>query len=133
MLQPKNESQIKFNSNKILFDEFLVKLNLTKMSETFGQWLKQKRKEKARTTKATVSLLEKDKIVQPRLENIDNIGKALGIPFEEMRRVFAEKFILVGPAIPEQIKTVGFDGLDEDDLKDIAEYIKFRKQRKGGS
>lgn len=113
------------------------------MSETFGQWLKQKRKEKgmnqpelaekARTTKATVSLLEKDKIVQPRLENIDNIGKALGIPFEEMRRVFAEKFILVGPAIPEQIKTVGFDGLDEDDLKDIAEYIKFRKQRKGGS
>jgi transcriptional regulator with XRE-family HTH domain len=112
------------------------------MNETFGQWLKKKRKEcgynqpelaeKARTTKATISLLEGDKIAQPRLDNIDNIGKALGIPFGEMRRIFAEKFIIVnGSVLPEPIKTIGFDGLDEEDLNDIAEYIRFRKQRKG--
>lgn len=65
------------------------------MSETFGQWLKQRREAagynrtelaaRARTTKATISLYELDKVDQPRKAVVDNIAKALHVPLDEAR------------------------------------------------
>lgn len=100
MNQYQNNSQVRFNSNKILFDKKPVKLELTIMNESFGQWLKSQRKARgynqpelaklAHTTKATISLLEGDKIAQPRFENLDKIAKALNVPTGEMRGRLAE-------------------------------------------
>ena len=76
--------QVKFNANKTPLNKKVVKFNLT-MYETFGQWLKEKRVEagfsqtelarRARTTKATISLLESDKIEQPRFDKLDGLEK----------------------------------------------------------
>ncbi len=95
-----NNSQVRFNSNKIPFDQKRVKLNLTVMNESFGQWLKSQRKLRgfnqpelaklAHTTKATISLLEGDKIAQPRFDSIDNIAKALNIPIVVVRQKLTE-------------------------------------------
>lgn len=138
----KSVSQVKFNQNKVQFDDFSVKLDLTIMKESFGEWLKRRRKERglnqpelarlAHTTKATISLLESDKISQPRLDNIDNIAKSLGIPFEEMRQVFAEKFVITNQnaALPEPLKISDFNGYDKSDIEKIKSYMEFLKSQK---
>lgn len=66
------------------------------MADTFGAWLKEKRKasgmnraelaEKSRVTRATISLYELDKVEQPRKSQIDKIAKALNVPVDEARR-----------------------------------------------
>lgn len=66
------------------------------MNETFGQWLERMRKaaglnqtelaERARVTKATISLYEQDKIAQPRNGQIEKIAKALGVPVDDAQR-----------------------------------------------
>ncbi len=98
-----NLSQIKLNKNIVKVNDFNVKLDFTKtMSQTSGEWLKEKRLDErlsqqeladnSGVTKATISLLENNKITQPRLDNLDAIAKKLKIPKDEMRRRFAVPF-----------------------------------------
>lgn len=71
------------------------------MNETFGDWLKALRKkigfsqqelaDRSGVTKSTISLLEKNKIEQPRISGLERIAKALNISPEEMRRALVEK------------------------------------------
>jgi transcriptional regulator with XRE-family HTH domain len=90
------QCQVKFYLNKVPLDKNSVKSNFTCiMSETFGQWLKRRRLEsgynrtelaqRSRTTKATISLYELDKIDQPRRSVVDRIAKALAVPIDEAR------------------------------------------------
>lgn len=111
------------------------------MNETFGKWLKRLRKKRglnqpelaklAHTTKATISLLEADKIAQPRFEKLENIAKALGLSPAEIRAVYAEKSVSPqNSSLPEPLLISDFDGFDKEDIKDIKEYIKFKKSQK---
>lgn len=127
MQQTKILSQIKFNKNKVLFDNLFVKLDLTDMNETFGDWLKflreqckysqQELADRSGVSKATISLLEKNKIASPRFDGLERIAKALGISNEVMRRNFAEKFVLNG-----------FDSESQEVLDSI--HIVFQDRRK---
>lgn len=96
MIQTAIKRQVKFDGNKIEFNEKSVKLNFTEfMTESFGQWLERKRRaaglnqtelaQRSRVTKATISLYERDGIDQPRRGQIDKIAKALGVSVDEAR------------------------------------------------
>lgn len=68
-------------------------------SETFGEWLSYKRKDRglsqselarrAKMARATVSLYEKDAIHQPRLHQLDKIADVLDIGHDEIRAAFS--------------------------------------------
>lgn len=104
MQQKENYCQFKLNKNKVLLNDSSVKFNFTTMNETFGEWLKNLREElklsqqdladRSGVTKATISLLETNKIAAPRFDGLERIAKALNISSETMRRNFAEKFVL---------------------------------------
>lgn len=151
MNQTNEIRQVKFNKNKVKVNDFNVKLDFTKlMSETSGQWLKDLRlaqklsqqhlADDSGVTKATISLLENNKITQPRLDNLDSIAKRLKVPKDEMRRRFAEenlenKASRKPKTVSEFIHTLselGFDiqfdanleQLTPEDLQDLLDNIK---------
>lgn len=96
-------SQIKLNKNKVSLDNKLVKFNFTEVNETFGQWLRLMRKqrgfsqdtlaERAHTSKSNISLIEADKIAQPRFDKLEKIAKALGISKEQIREEYARRSV----------------------------------------
>lgn len=86
-------------------------------------------------TRSTVSSLANarpqsltNKPSQPSPETVLKLAKALGEDIDQA-------LLLAGHApqsspIPESIAAIGFNGLDDEDLKEIAEFIRFRKMRK---
>jgi transcriptional regulator with XRE-family HTH domain len=105
------ESQIKFNPFPVQLYEISVKSNFTEnMSESFGEWLKQKRRSAGLTqedlakrigaTKSTISLYEKDKIAQPRLHQLDSIGRVLGIDVKTIRKEFTDRNVTSSQTSP---------------------------------
>lgn len=79
------------------------------MSETAGQTLKRIRlaqgynqtelAERSRVSKNYISLLEADKVAQPRPYQIEKIEKALGVPANELR----SRFLGVATKKPENV------------------------------
>ncbi len=71
-----------------------------------------------------------NKASRPRRENVIAIAKALEADVDEA-------LLLAGYApttdpLPPELIAEGFEGLDNDDLREIAEFIKFKKAQKAG-
>lgn len=122
--------QVKFNKSKVQLNDFYVKLNLTNvMDETFGQWLRKQRKarsysqdvlaERSRVSKTYISLLESDKVAQPRLYQIDKIAKALNVPIAEVRQA-------AGLPLPAS----SLETISDDEAENVQLMTMYAKQRK---
>jgi transcriptional regulator with XRE-family HTH domain len=111
---------------------------------TFGEWLKAKRAElrfsggdlerRSGVSRQYISNLERGTVqeksrnpIQPSVEIVEKLAKALDADIDEAR-------LAAGYAprngIPAEIKAIGFDNLDHDDLREIADFIAFRKAQK---
>lgn len=62
-------------------------------------------------------------------ELCDKLEKILDVKNSELR-IAAGYLPKHGEPIPEEIRAIGFNGLDSDDLKEIAQFIAFRKMQK---
>lgn len=106
---------------------------------TFGEWLRDQLKAKgmsnaelARRTHLSGTYIgnlvrgfspnTKSGDIRPSEKVVADIARALEADLDEAR--------YHADYMPSTIKTVGFDGLDKDDLREIAEFIAFRKARK---
>lgn len=127
-----------------------ILLVLGKNKMNFGQLLKQYRKAKGLTQEelavaaginvSYVSNLERNfsstakggtPTASPEL--CDRLEKVLDVPRSELR-LAAGHLPKNGSGIPYEIIITGFEGLDEDDVKEIAEFMRFKKaqKQKGG-
>lgn len=139
--------QVKFDHNKVRFDINTVKFNFT-MSESPGQTLKSVRITKgynqtelatrSRVSKNYISLLEADRIMQPRLYQIEKIEKALDLRPGELQSVFLGTKTTIKPAnLPELLDALeglgiaidwatfkdNFDNYTPDDFEELKEQI----------
>lgn len=131
-------SQIKFNQNKVIPNKVYVKLNFTKAMamKTFGDYFKNLRElhklsqpqlaERTGITKATVSMLENNKIKQPRLETLSALGKPLNKTGEELLGVFYSMNVNNEVPVPKPIfDSIQRSGqpLSDEDSELIAHFI----------
>lgn len=140
-------SQVKFDQNKIRLGKFQVKSNFTYMSETPGQALKRLRiaaglnqtdlAERSRVSKNYISLLEADKVSQPRTYQIEKIEKALNLPKGHLQQRLAGLSFEKPSNLPELLEALeglgieiewatvknNFDGYTPDDFEDLKEQI----------
>ena len=65
---------------------------------------------------------------RPTVEAVDRLAKALNVNVNELR--LAAGYAPKDAELPIELKVLDFDGLDKDDLKDISEYIQFKKMQK---
>lgn len=149
-----DKCQVKFNKNKVQLNNNYVKLNLTKiMSETFGDYLKEKRlalrysqddvADISGVSKTTISLLETNQIPQPRFNTLFKIAKALRLHKDEVRQKLTEwqsgaATTVQKPTNPAEffdaLDRLGLDiqfaggrkvleNLDEDDLQELLDTV----------
>lgn len=112
---------------------------------TFGEWLKTKRAElhlsggdlerRSGVSRQYISNLERNAVqeksrkpIQPSLEYVDRLAKALGADINEARN--AAGYAALSNGIPPEIKSIDFDGLDNNDLKEIADFIRWKKSQR---
>lgn len=69
-----------------------------------------------------------NKASQPKRDLVIRLAEAFDASVDEALLLAGHSPI--NNKIPEAINLVGFDGLDPDDLEDIADYIKFKKSQK---
>lgn len=139
--------QVKFDTNKIRLFKNSVKFNFTNMSETAGQALRRVRIAKgynqtelatrSRVSKNYISLLEADKIAQPRLYQIEKIEKALGVGPGEIQTQFSGLAPKKPQTLPELLEALdglgiaidwaafkdGFENYTPDDFEELKEQI----------
>ena len=65
---------------------------------------------------------------RPKPEIVSALAKALELSESEI--LTAIGYSMDDMIIPEELAVTGFDGLDKEDLKDIADYINFKKMQK---
>lgn len=112
----------------------------------FGEWLYSKRKEagltqgqlaeKAHISTSYVSTLERQQehtvtgaTPQPDREIVVSLAKVLKTDVSEA--LFAAGYAPKNAKVlPEELQLMDFNGFDDDDLKDIAEYIEFKRAKK---
>ena len=137
MIDTVKDCQIKLDQNKITIDDFQVKFNLTNLmsEETFGKWLLRQRKrcefnqtelaKLARVSKNYISLLEADKIVQPRLSSIDKIAKALNLTPDAARRQLVADQVKLKSYSNDQLSSIDFlyKNFKTDEARHEAEYL----------
>lgn len=143
--------QVGFDTHQVSLGKTPVKFNLTLfMSETSGQWLKRVRiergytqtelAERSRVSKNYVSLLEADKVTQPRLRQLDKIALALSLPKEYVRAKFSginqpsqprtytellQALELLGIEIDWALINKNLENYTEADFAELLERIKF--------
>lgn len=120
-------------------------LDVSNSEKLFGAWLRQNRKlkglsmeelgQKVGVSKQYISVLERaddhpltGKPVTPKKELVVTFAQALKVDENEALKLagYAPKT----STVPPDIQIIGFDGLDDNDIKEIARFIEFKKSQK---
>lgn len=123
-----------------------INVNMTEeMWRNFGIWLKSERRKTGLTQEKVAEKSEIHVVQISRIENghsgakrqtvIDvveatNKYSETGYKIDVNEALSRAGFASDAPVLPEPIKVSDFDGFDPNDLKDIKEYIKFKKSQK---
>lgn len=107
--------------------------------QQFGKWLKTKRIEakltqvqvanKAGITDVQYARIEKGESGTKR-ETVIELAKAIGSNLIETLNKAGFDIPKEDQILPHQLKVMDFDGFDEDDLKEIADFINFKRSQK---
>lgn len=136
-----NQAVVDSKSNKL----FVHKIMPTSNFASFGDWLRAKIKEndisnaelarRVGVSPTYIGNLLRDFSPNSKTGNIraselvvEAIANALGADIDEART--AAGYAMKNRVLPSELALMDFDGFDEEDLQDIAEYVAFKRAQK---
>ena len=115
-----------------------VTMSITQQRRLFGQFIKESREEKGFSQEGAANKAEMDRQQWYRIENgrsgtkretVIKMANAVDADVDKALTLagFAPESSRV---LPEELQIMDYDGFDAGDLKDIAEYISFKRMQK---